>query len=503
MRTDRKQRVRYSLKKQLAKVFILLLSGTIFMCWFINVFFLEKYYVQSKRDNLLEVYHLLQQAHDDNTLTSPETEAQINHLCTIYNVNFIITDSSSQTLYSTIKDPEQINRQLRDVVFARDTLSKKVIFTTGAYTLSYMQDPVTESEYVTMWGHLDEDCFFMIRTALESIRDSVHMSNVFLLYVGLAAIVLAAIVIWGVSSRITDPIMKLADISKEMANLNFETKYHGHEQNEIAVLGENMNQMSDRLEETISHLKTANLELQKDVDARRNEDERRREFIANVSHELKTPIALIQGYAEGLKEGIIDDRESLDYYCDVIMDETHKMNHLVKRLISLSQVESGADAMQMERFDINELIGHCIQSFAPLTEQQGITITYEESVGKYVWADEYQTEEVLRNYISNAVHHCGGKKEIVVRAQCNEDGKHIRISVFNTGEPIPEDSLQRIWEKFYKVDKARTREYGGSGLGLSIVKAIMESLKQDYGVKNHEDGVEFWFELENGSEIVV
>ena len=493
----KERRVKYSLKRQMAKIFILLMSGTIFMCWFVNVFFLEKYYLQYKKDNLLEVYHLLQEFH----IGDPLKKREIEQLCSVYNVNILVTDASSETLYTTYKDSQEINMQLRDIVFERDNDSgKKIIMVTDDYTLSYMQDPFSKTEYLTMWGNLDTDRFFMIRTALDSIRDSVHMSNAFLLYVGLAAMLLAAIVIWVVTSKITDPLMKLADISRQMANLNFETKYEGNSRNEIAVLGENMNLMSDRLENTISHLKTANLELQKDVESRRNADERRNEFIANVSHELKTPIALIQGYAEGLKEGVIDDRESLDYYCDVIMDETHKMNHLVKRLISLSQVESGADAMQMERFDINDLIVHCIQSFAPLTEQQGITVTYEECSGKYVWADEYQTEEVLRNYISNAVHHCTGKKEIVVKTECNENSRHVRISVYNTGEIIPEESLERIWDKFYKVDKARTREYGGSGLGLSIVKAIMESMKQDFGVQNRDEGVEFWFELENGRE---
>ena len=491
------RRVKYSLKHQLAKVFILLVSGTIFICWFVNVFFLEKYYVEYKKDNLLEVYHLLQQSIRERT-GSNETESEIYQLCSVYNINCIITDSSANVKFTTAKNPEQLNVQLRDIIFGRDSMAQKVILSTSEYTLSNIKDPITESEYLVMWGIIDTDSFFMMRTAKQSIRDSVHMSNVFLLYVGLVALALAAIVIWLVSSRITKPILKLADISRQMANLNFENKYEGDSHSEIAVLGESINQMSDRLEETISHLKTANLELQKDVEARKNEDERRREFIANVSHELKTPIALIQGYAEGLKEGVIDDRESLDYYCDVIMDETHKMNHLVKRLISLSQVESGADAMQMERFDLNDLIVHCIQSFTPLIEQQDISISYEENCGKYVWADEYQTEEVLRNYISNAIHHCGGEKKIRVSTECSEDGKHIRIRVFNTGEQIPQESLARVWEKFYKVDKARTREYGGSGLGLSIVKAIMESLKQQYGVENHEDGVEFWFELENG-----
>ena len=442
----------------------------------------------------MEIYTLLQNACCGDSFDA--AEAQLMNLCNVYNANLIVTDSRSQTLYSTFKDPEQISLQLRDVVFSRDGEVKRIIGQGEGYTMCYMKDPFSQTDYITMWGNLDADSFFLIRTAVESIRDSVRMSNGFLLYVGLVAMLLAGIVIWMVSARIAVPILNLADISRKMANLNFETKYQGGGNNEIALLGENMNLMSERLEDTISHLKTANLELQKDVDARRSADQRRSEFIANVSHELKTPIALIQGYAEGLKEGVIDDRESLEYYCDVIMDETHKMNHLVKRLISLNQVESGADAMQMERFDINELIVHCLKSFEPLTEQQQIRVFYEEGSGKYVWADEYQTEEVLRNYFSNAVHYCSGRKEIHVKAATSDDAQHIRISVFNTGEPIPEESLGQLWDKFYKVDKARTREYGGSGLGLSIVKAIMESMKQEFGVRNYEDGVEFWFELE-------
>ncbi|MBR5421811.1 MAG: HAMP domain-containing protein [Lachnospiraceae bacterium] len=486
-----RQCAQHTLERQMAVVYILLLGVTLTACWIFNDRFLEKSYLNYKKDNLMEVYHLLSEAED---YSDSSFEEEIMRLCTTYNVSFVVTDAASNTIYSSIKDPGQISMQLRDIVFARDNLEKEMISENDSYSLSFLRDPVIKSEYAVMWGNLGEDCFFMIRTPLESVRESVRMANHMLLFIGLIALILSGVVSLFVSKRITKPILELAEVSRNMAGLNFESKYTGTSKSEIGILGENMNQLSSKLEETISDLKTANLELQRDVEARRNADQRRQEFLANVSHELKTPIALIQGYAEGLKDGVIEDSESRDYYCDVIMDETKKMNHLVKRLISLNHVESGEDAMVMERFDVNELILHSMEAFEVMCEQEGITQHYVSQPGLFVWADEYQVEEVLRNYLSNAVHYCRGKKEIRVSVQRSEG--HIRIVVYNSGEPIPEESLGRLWDKFYKVDKARTREYGGSGLGLSIVKAIMDSLHQAYGVRNCDDGVEFWFELE-------
>ena len=218
----------------------------------------------------------------------------------------------------------------------------------------------------------------------------------------------------------------------------------------------------------------------------------------NVSHELKTPLALIQGYAEGLKECINDDAQSRDFYCEVIMDEADKMNQMVKKLLTLNQLESGNETITMERFDVTELIRGVLHSVDILIGQSGITVTECPAEPIYVWADEFMTEEVVTNYLSNAIHYAGGKKEISIR--CREQEKNVRIRVFNTGDPIPEEDIDKIWSKFYKVDKARTREYGGSGIGLSIVKAIMDSFHQQCGVINHEDGVEFWFELEKGKQ---
>ena len=221
----------------------------------------------------------------------------------------------------------------------------------------------------------------------------------------------------------------------------------------------------------------------------------RSEFISNVSHELKTPLALIMGYAEGLKMEVNEDPESREYYCDVISDEADKMNKMVKQLLTLNQLEFGNQMVQMERFDITELIKNYIQSVKILLEQEQIELIFTQETPVYVWGDEFMVEEVVMNYLTNAIHYAGGEKK-QIRISITEYGDVARIFVFNTGNPIPEESIPHLWEKFYKVDKARTRAYGGSGIGLSIVKAIMDSMNRQCGVINHEDGVEFWFELE-------
>ena len=219
----------------------------------------------------------------------------------------------------------------------------------------------------------------------------------------------------------------------------------------------------------------------------------RKEFLSHVSHELKTPIALIQGYAEGLVECINDDEESRNFYCEVIVDEASKMNTLVKKLLTLNQLECGQDMVNIEHFDLTMLIKGVLNSIHILMEQNGIKVIFKKSDPVYVWGDEFKIEEVLTNYISNAIHHCEGEKIIEVKMTQKEG--QVTISVFNTGTAIPETDLDKIWIKFHKVDKARTREYGGSGIGLSIVKAIMDSHNQSYGVKNYENGVEFYFTL--------
>lgn len=483
--------MKHSIKRQFACIFIGLMAGTLFVCWAINHTFLQRYYEENREKAILDTYSFLNTAAGKGDLREENFQIELEKISGRYNIMgaFQVTDGLIGTFGN---DVEMLQGLLWDSLYA--VKNPQILRESDSYTIRRITDSKTRTEYMEMVGWLCGGQAFYMRTPLENIRESAVIANRFLLYVGLVGVIISSIVIWFVSRKITEPVLELAHISERMARLDFDAKYTGKNKNEIALLGDNINVLSETLYETIRELKTANNELLKDIEQKNRTDEMRKEFLSNVSHELKTPIALIQGYAEGLKEGINDDAESRGFYCDVIMDEAAKMNHMVKKLMTLNQLEFGHDVVSMERFDIVQLIRNYIQSAGILTKQNDIQVHMADTAPVYVWGDEFKTEEVFANYFSNAVNHCAGKRSIAVRVW--QSGGKVRTEVFNTGDGIPEECMPHLWEKFYKVDKARTREYGGSGVGLSIVKAIMESMHQGYGVRNEEDGVTFWFELE-------
>lgn len=485
--------MKYSLKSHLVIIFISLVTGTILMCLLLNSTLLERYYINNKINALISAYVSINEASNAGDITTDTFDIELQKICGKYNINVLVADSDSETVKTSMNDPNyMIKHLLNNIIVGVEPES--VLRETDSYKMQIVTDMRTQTEYIEMWGVLDIGYVFMIRSALEGIRESVAISNRFLSYVGVVAIVMSALLVFWVSNRITKPILELADISGRMKHLDFDAKYMGNDKTEIAVLGRNINELSETLQITISELKTANNELLKDIEKKEQIDEMRKEFLSNVSHELKTPIALIQGYAEGLKEGINDDAESRDFYCDVIMDEAYKMNVMVKRLLTLNQLEFGNELVNMERFDIAALIQNYIASADILIKQKDISVRMEDYGEVYVWGDEFRVEEVFMNYFTNAMNYVQG--ENVIDIKICEEQQHVKVSVFNTGSPIPEESVEHIWEKFYKVDKARTREYGGSGIGLSIVKVIMESMNQEYGVVNYDNGVEFWFTLD-------
>lgn len=374
--------------------------------------------------------------------------------------------------------------------------TREILYQSDRYTVQKVYDNRLLDDYIELWGTLNNGNFILIRTPIQGIKDNVHISNTFITYIGIGTLIIGIVAAFVLSSYISRPIKQLSNIAERMSELDFDVKYDGKDKGEIGLLGNSMNNMSKKLEENISQLKAANLELQRDIDKKEKLEQMRTDFLSNVSHELKTPIALIQGYAEGLKEGITDDPESMDFYCSVIMDEAAKMNDMVKRLLTLNQIEFGEDELVMERFDINELVKSVASANELRASQKELKITCGiKDTPLYVWADEYKVEEVITNYISNAINHCCNENIIKVTVG-QIDKENVRVSVFNTGKNIPEEDIDHIWEKFYKVDKARTREYGGNGIGLSIVKAIVESMGKKCGVNNLPDGVEFWFDLD-------
>ena len=484
---------KHSLTRQITSIVSLLVAGAILLCWVLNTTLLPRYYMHNKKEVLMENYQTISNTSAQNELESDEFAVTFDNLCSNGNIMALILQQDGKVLRSSVNDLDALRTEFWDVLLHGDKM--EVLYSNKQYQLLKKTDTRLDSEYLVLVGVLENGDMVLMRTAVESIRESAAISNRFLLFAGAAAIVASILVAFFTTRHITKPLQQLTDISKRMVDLDFNAKYESDQSNsyEVEELGNHINRLSENLERTISELKTANVELQDDIEKKIQIDEMRKEFLSNVSHELKTPLALIQGYAEGLQECINDDAESREFYCEVIIDEADKMNRMVKKLLTLNQLEFGNDQVIMERFDMTELIRGVANSTKILMEQKGIRLELENSEEAWVWGDEFKVEEVITNYMSNAINHADGEKLIRVFYTRSED--KLRVSVFNTGQPIPEEDIEKIWVKFYKVDKARTREYGGSGIGLSIVKAIMDSFHQRCGVINHEDGVEFWMEL--------
>ena len=218
----------------------------------------------------------------------------------------------------------------------------------------------------------------------------------------------------------------------------------------------------------------------------------RGEFISSASHELKTPVAIIQGYAAGLKE--IDAEEKKNEYIDVIFKESERMDQIIQNLLNLSELENNQVQLNMKKFDLATLTDEMMYTFNQIFNEKKVKVLINNLVNAPVEADQERIEHLLRNYISNALHHVKGDMKIQVDLIELESTFQFRI--FNTGDSIPENKLNEIWGAFYKVDRARSREYGGTGLGLAIVKRICERHKFEYGAENQNDGVAFWVNID-------
>ncbi|MCI1328662.1 MAG: HAMP domain-containing histidine kinase [Lachnospiraceae bacterium] len=475
-----------SIKARVSFTFILLMAFALIAISIVNMTCLGDVYL-SRTKKALEKSFDLCNANNGKTSDEMETYCQVNGFI------FGIADENLDFLYTNSQDGERMASRLFGNVLKKEDENTTVIEQKESYQIIKIHDRFLGINYLELWGTLDNGDYYIVLTPLESIDAAAGISTRFDAVIGIILIGVSVIVILLLTRNIVRPLQELTELSKKMANLDFNAHYTSGGEDEIGELGKNFNTMSEQLEQAISELKSANAKLQKDIDQKTKIDEMRQEFLSNVSHELKTPLALILGYAEGLKDNVVDE-DSRDFYCDVIIDESQKMDKMVRKLLSLNQLEFGNEQLNMQRFDLTDLVKNVLQAQQILIGQKDAKVEFCVDRPVYVWGDTFKIEEVVTNYLTNALNHLGGER--IIRISMKEENGTVTTSVFNTGEPIPEESLDQIWVKFYKVDKARTRAYGGSGIGLSIVRAIMDSHGQKCWAENREDGVEFYFTLD-------
>lgn len=487
----------FPLRFKLTIIMASIIMAVIVLICVVNSTLFENYYINNRLDNLRSSFYYLTEVYQNGDST--EISDEIQQIYAFHNINTCVIDGNWTIKYTSQYDADYIVRLVQEIIFSNENNNNSIIEETDEYIILKGYDSTTALSFYEIYGTLNDGTQIIMQITVDSIEENITIFNRFVQWVGLFVLILGIIVVYFVSLNFTKPVKKISMIAERMSNLDFSARYEGFDRNEIGLLGQSMNRMADRLEKNISELKAANAEFKRDIELKDKNDVMRRDFLSNVSHELKTPIALIQGYAEGLKEGIIEDPESMQFYCEVIMDEANKMNNMVKKLLTLNQIEFGRDQINIEHFDMSQLISSVLKSNSIRFGQNGITLQYEDTGSHMVWCDQIQMEEVFTNYISNAINHCDNEK--IIRVNVEEKAHTLYVSVFNSGNNIPEDDIEHIWEKFYKVDKARTREYGGNGIGLSIVKAILDNYNASYGADNHDDGVTFWFEIDSDNSI--
>jgi len=487
---ERKEELTKSVRVKLFFMMTFSIMAIILMLIFVNSFIIESYYLNYKKDRLLSSYEKINK-YLYSDMSNSTTELEIEKIAISNNFNILITNNRNINIYNSSK-------YFKQYMFNLDRVDKKdVLYNKNNVVIVESKDYISGINFLMLVGQLDNGYTAYIRMPLSSIKDSVKISNNFLYSIGLITVVISGIVMLVISKRFTKPISELSGIANKMSNLDFSQKYRIKDSgDEIDNLGKSINKMSDKLEDTITKLQKSNLELEKDIEQKSKLDDMRKQFISDVSHELKTPIALIQGYSEGLIENVNTDEESRQFYAEVILDEANKMDKMVKKLLELMKLEYGAKKLNNIYFNITELINEELRKYTVLLNENHIEVKFNLKQPIYVYADSNFIEQILNNYISNAIKNIEKiNKEKYMKIDIKLLENKVRVSVFNTGKNISEEKMEKIWTRFYKEDTSRNREMGGTGIGLSLVKAIMNNYNNEYGVNNKENGVEFYFDL--------
>ena len=492
----------------------------IIAAWFISNNLIKSFYILDARNKLITSFDSCNQLFVDARGVPRRVEIAAGEIYEKVdnpsNATIFIVDYPNSKIYSSVVITDHIARELQELIdnsnlSELENADKKYKF-------------VSHEDSFHLIGILDNGNIIIMERPLEQLNSSILFSTRLFVIVAVVILSFEASLVLFISGTLTKPIIKMSHVAKRMAKLDFDAKAPEDRNDEIGELGHSMNELSSKLENTVSELKSANASLAQDIEEKERIETMRSEFLSHVSHELKTPLALIQGYAEGLKDSVNDDPESREFYCDVITDEASKMNTLIMQLLNLNELEFGHQMLNIVRFDIMEQIQGILQANKILMEQKQVKLEKPEGGPVFVWADAFKMSEVFTNYLSNAIHYVkeGGVIRVTVAKllrgvkPMESEGRTdelvgdknpfapkevVRVSVYNEGSVLSDEALEKVFVKFYKEDAARTRSYGGSGIGLSIVEAIQKAHNQDYGVYNEENGVVFYYELDASGTI--
>ncbi|ADO82487.1 sensor histidine kinase [Ilyobacter polytropus] len=441
----------------------------------------EKYYFNVKKDKLLEVSEYVKTSGYDIDIGKLEQETGVR--VDLFPFDFI----EPELLQDSGTKKEEILGLLKNP---------------GTYFYKKSIDRFFRVETLVLFTAYDNKRLLVVGVPVNFIKEQMDIVTAYHLKIIFIAFILGIILVKVFSGRITKPLIEIQNLAHRVARFDFSKRFTKKSKDEIGDLGESINMMSESLESNILEINSAkeklleaNKILLKDIEKEKAIDQMRKEFISNVSHELKTPIAVISNYTEGLRDGIAPDEKTRNFYLEIIQDEVLEMDKLVKSLLFLSKLERGYEDFAMEELDLKEIIEKEISINKLLMDKKSITLKSELENGQ-ILGDHDKISMVIRNLISNAVKYVSDNGSIHIKLQ--KIDKNMRFEIFNNCD-IEEDELEKLWVPFFRVDKSRTRD-SGTGLGLTIVRKILSSHGYRYGVEKVEKGLLFWFE---GGEVEI
>lgn len=468
--------IRFKLFAQVGAILVLAILAFLAL----NFWYLGDVYIDTEKNNMIalaEDVALIDTSREDYSAMLGQYESDSGIIINVYDSDGEFVYESSVTFMNNA---------------GRISVEERQENNDGSY-FEIRQTKKNNKQYIVYYKPLENGNEIEMFSRKDVIDENVKTAMTFMGYTAIIAVVVALVVIFIYSGRFTKPLIKMSEVTKHMAKLDFSQKVNTKQNDEIGKLGKSINNLSDSLNDALVDLNEKNKRLLDEVEQEKKLDRIRKSFVSNVSHELKTPISIIQGYAEGLKLMTPEDDSAAGEYCDVIMKETEKMNELVLQLLELSSLESGGNQLNEESFNINGFVDGYFTGMKIVLDEKQISsqVDIDETLTGY--GDKMKLNMVLNNYVSNAIAHISGERIIKVSAE--DRGEYIRLFVFNTGEHIKDDDINNIWQSFYRADKSRSRKQGRFGLGLSIVSAICNLHGTEYGVENVEDGVRFFFEI--------
>ncbi|GIN88047.1 two-component sensor histidine kinase [Heyndrickxia sporothermodurans] len=398
---------------------------------------------------------------------------------TITNVQFPKWNESSNIIFSNHLFLDRIKEFQTSLL-----LNKNQMDDNSLQILDYKQNDIKYKLLIDPMKDQDGKTIYIISlSSLQPVDEAVKMVKDYYVYIIIFALLLIFLVSFYYSRKIASPLLKINHTTRKMANLDFSEKILITSKDEIGDLSHNINLLSKTLHSHIA-------QLQEDIEKEKKLENTRKEFISGVSHELKTPLSIMKSCISILKDGVANHKK--DYYFEAMEKEVDKMDLLIVDMLELAKFESGTYKMNYDVFYIDQVILHICDGLSLEIKEKQLNLR-KHLLPVQVLANQHRIEQVITNFITNAIRHTPYKEEIILEVI---DGKDmVKICVENKGAHIPIGQLDKIWDRFYRLDNARKRSNGGTGLGLAISKNILELHGVEYGVINTDDGVLFYFYL--------